>query len=136
MVRRRNTQRGALYLNHGRWWLKVRPPGAEKPEYFPMVPDGQMYATRNKQVAEVLRRRKILEIFSEGTPSQIEDLLLAFEQTEKLTGCLEHVKAKVRAVKVFFEAAGLQDPAQITPAVVVELLLNHAHVPLSCSTPA
>ncbi len=122
MVRRRKTPHGAMYLNHGRWWLKVRPPQAEKPLYFPMVPDGQMYATRNKQVAEVLRKRKILELFSGGTPSQIEDLLLAFEQTEKLTSCPEHVRNKIRAVRIFFEMTGLRDPTQITAGVVEEYM--------------
>ena len=48
------SQPGTIYLNHGRYWYRVRLPGEAKRRAFPLRPEGARYATSDPGVAEVL----------------------------------------------------------------------------------
>jgi len=45
---------GTIYLNHGRYWWKVRLPGQSKCSYIALRPKGSRFATKDKKLAEML----------------------------------------------------------------------------------
>lgn len=48
--------KGSIYLNHGRYWWKVKLPDSETIRQIPLIPIGAKYATKDEKVAEQIAR--------------------------------------------------------------------------------
>ena len=122
MAKVRQIPAGCLYRNGKRWWYKVRLPGEQKPSFFPLVPPGLRFATRNKNVAAALARQLYRRKVQAVPQESMAALLARFEAAERMTGGPRHVRQKVQAVKDFRGAMDLSNPAEITPAIVQNYL--------------
>ena len=52
---------GHIYPNHGRYWWKVKLPGADEPDDIPLKPVGAKYATKELRVAKAIARQMYQE---------------------------------------------------------------------------
>ena len=55
-MRRRNQVPGCIFINHGRYWWRVKLPGEKQLKARPLIPDGGAFATDDPGVAEQVAR--------------------------------------------------------------------------------
>lgn len=108
-----------LFKRGRRWWLRVYLPGQGK-KIFPLRPDGQRYATTNKNVARAIARDIRRQVEDGETPklseapADIQKLLSSFEAVNTLEANRKQAATNRANSADFIATAGIRDTREIT----------------------
>ncbi len=119
-----------LFKRGRRWWLRLYVPGEGK-KVLPLRPEGQRYATTNRDVARAIARDIRRQINDEGSISppppvyaDMQNLIDAFESVNALGASQKQAATNSSRASDFVATQNIRHPSEVTVEAVQQYFLT------------